>query len=91
MGKITSIYLTDEEASELKKFCEANQCSQYSALKLALRDLLFNVENLPYTGKVEPDQEPKENSGLEKSPNSVKKTKGLLTKVLEELKKDQVI
>jgi hypothetical protein len=40
MGKITSIYLTDEEAAELKKFCEENQCTQYSALKAVLRELL---------------------------------------------------
>ena len=40
MGKITSIYLTDEEAKQLEKFCEKNQCTQYSALKTALRELL---------------------------------------------------
>lgn len=40
MGKVTSIYLTDEEASELKRFCEENQCTQYSAIKTGLRELL---------------------------------------------------
>ena len=40
MGKITSIYLTDEEAAELKRFCEENQCTQYSALKTAMRELV---------------------------------------------------
>ena len=40
MGKMTSIYLTDEEVAELKKFCNENQCTQYSALKTALRELL---------------------------------------------------
>jgi len=40
MGKITSIYLTDEEVAELKKFCNENECTQYSALKTALRELL---------------------------------------------------
>ncbi len=40
MGKITSIYLTDEEVAELKKFCSENQCSQYSVLKTALKELL---------------------------------------------------
>ena len=39
MGKITSIYLTDKEVVELKKFCEENQCTQYSAMKTALREL----------------------------------------------------
>jgi len=41
MGKITSIYLTDGEAKKLEKFCEENQCTQYSALKTALRELLL--------------------------------------------------
>ena len=41
MGKITSIYLTDGEAKQLEKFCEENQCTQYSALKAALRELLI--------------------------------------------------
>ena len=41
MGKITSIYLTDEEHKELEKFCEENQCTQYSALKTALKELLY--------------------------------------------------
>ena len=40
MGKITSIYLTDEEAVELKKFCEDNQCTQYSALKSAIKEII---------------------------------------------------
>ena len=40
MGKIASIYLTDEESDELKKFCEENQCTQYSAIKIALKELL---------------------------------------------------
>lgn len=40
MGKITTIYLTDKENAELKKFCDENQCTQYSALKTALRELL---------------------------------------------------
>jgi len=40
VGKITSIYLTDEEAAMLEKFCNENQCTQYSALKTALRELV---------------------------------------------------
>jgi hypothetical protein len=48
MGKMTSIYLTDEEESELKKYCEEHQCSQYSVLKTALREFLsnFRVEHV---------------------------------------------
>lgn len=45
MGKITSIYLTDEEAAELKKFCEENRCTQYSAFKAALRELISKPFN----------------------------------------------
>jgi len=40
MGKLTSIYLTDDEAAKLKKFCDENQCTQYSALKTAIRELM---------------------------------------------------
>ncbi len=40
MGRITSIYLSDEEAKQLKRLCEDNQCTQYSALKAAIRELL---------------------------------------------------
>ncbi|MDH5732187.1 MAG: hypothetical protein OEY88_00190 [Candidatus Bathyarchaeota archaeon] len=39
MGRLTSIYLTDEEAEKLKKFCDDNQCTQYSALKTAISEL----------------------------------------------------
>jgi len=41
MGKIVTVYLTDEEAKELKQFCEENQCTQYSAMKTALKEILF--------------------------------------------------
>jgi hypothetical protein len=40
MGKIVTIYLSDRESSELKAFCDENQCTQYSALKTAVRELL---------------------------------------------------
>ena len=36
----TSARATDEEVVELKKFCEENRCTQYSALTAALRELL---------------------------------------------------
>jgi hypothetical protein len=45
MGKMTSIYLTDEEASELKRYCDEHQCSQYSVLKTALREFLSNSKD----------------------------------------------
>ena len=40
MGKIVTIYLSDEEARELKEFCDENQCTQYSALKAAVKQIL---------------------------------------------------
>jgi len=58
MGKITSIYLTDEEAIQLKKFCDENQCTKYSALKIAVKELLSKPieeteEETPITEEVE--------------------------------------
>ena len=49
MGKVTSIYLTDEEAAELERFCEETLCTQYSAIKTALRGLYA----IPKTESVE--------------------------------------
>jgi hypothetical protein len=43
MGKMTSLYLTAEEASDLEEYCEEYQCSQYSVLKNALREFLSNA------------------------------------------------
>ena len=40
MGKIVTIYLSDGEARDLKEFCDENQCTQYSALKTAVRQIL---------------------------------------------------
>ena len=33
MGKIVTIYLSDDEARELKSFCDENQCTQYSVAR----------------------------------------------------------
>lgn len=40
MGKVVTIYLSDEEARSLKGFCDENRCTQYSALKTAVKQLL---------------------------------------------------
>lgn len=40
IGKVVTIYLSDEEAQDLKNFCDENQCTQYSALKTAVKQLL---------------------------------------------------
>ena len=42
MGKVVTIYLYDEETRGLKDFCDENQCTQYSALKTAVRQLLYS-------------------------------------------------
>ena len=41
MGKVVTIYLSVEEASSLKGFCDENRCTQYSALKTAVKQLLY--------------------------------------------------
>ena len=53
LGKIVTIYLSDEEAKELKEFCDENQCTQYSALKTAVKQLLSR----PVQTGMEADQE----------------------------------
>jgi len=40
LGKMVSVYLTDGEADDLRRFCESHGCTQYSALKTALHELL---------------------------------------------------
>ncbi len=40
MGKIVTVYLSDEEAKDLKTFCDDNRCTQYSALKTAVKELI---------------------------------------------------
>ena len=37
---MVSVYLTDKETEGLNRFCESNGCTQYSALKTALHELL---------------------------------------------------
>jgi len=71
MGKITSIYLTDEESMKLKKFCNENQCTQYSVLKTALKELLSKPieeteKNPPTTQKdSETDEATEKNKQIE--------------------------
>jgi len=36
MGKIVTVYLTDDETKNLTRFCEENACSQYTAIKTGL-------------------------------------------------------
>ena len=65
MGKMTSIYLTDEEASDLESYCEENQCSQYSVLKTALRDFLSNAKAESLEKDVEQEEDSEELSEQE--------------------------
>ena len=46
MGKINTIYLSNEEVEKLEKFCEENRCTQYSAMKMAIRELFTKRLNL---------------------------------------------
>ena len=65
MGKLTSIYLTDKEVAELKKFCNENQCTQYSALKTALRELLSKpVKEAVDSEAVEKEQAQEKSSSI---------------------------
>jgi hypothetical protein len=41
MGKVVTIYLSDEETRDLKDFCDTNRCTQYGALKTAVKQLLY--------------------------------------------------
>ena len=92
MGKITSIYLTEEEAMQLEKFCEENQCTQYSALKTALREMVSRPIKEEETSTVEeretaPQSEVKEET--EETENKEEIRKRNLRKLLEELKKQK--
>jgi predicted transcriptional regulator len=40
MCKIVTIYLSDDEARRLQEFCDENKCTQYSALKTAVKQIL---------------------------------------------------
>jgi hypothetical protein len=46
MGKVVTIYLSDDEARGLRDFCDENQCTQYSALKTAVKQLLHKPLNM---------------------------------------------
>jgi hypothetical protein len=78
MGKITSIYLTDEEASELESYCEEHQCSQYSVLKNALRDFLSNSKH----ESIEENVIPQESEGEEQQQESKEDVSTLIRRLL---------
>ena len=79
MGKITTIYLSDAEARRLKEFCDENQCTQYSALKTAVKQLLFKsiqreetpqkiIEEIPQENEEEfPEENPISNDEVEET------------------------
>jgi hypothetical protein len=45
MGKIVTIYLSDDEASKLREFCDGNRCTQYSALKTARAKIIISKKH----------------------------------------------
>jgi hypothetical protein len=86
MGKIVTIYLSDKEARDLRAFCDENQCTQYSALKVAVNQILSKpvqreeVE-IPEEFLVEPldetvHDEDIQNEVLARAPNSRCKQRG---------------
>lgn len=91
MGKITSIYLTENEAKQLEKFCEENQCTQYSALKTALRELLLTPIEEEETSIVEERDTDLQSETMEKT-EETKQREGIAKtwrhKLLEELERE---
>ena len=73
MGKITSIYLTENEAKQLEKFCEENQCTQYSALKTALRELLSTPIKEEETSTLEERETAPQSEVMEETEEAKKK------------------
>jgi hypothetical protein len=58
MGMLATICLSDLEAKALARFCEENKCTRYSAIKIAIRELMFeearnNAEEKLRTGQTE--------------------------------------
>jgi Holliday junction resolvase len=60
LGKIVTIYLSDDEARDLKEFCDESRCTQYSALKTAVRQLLYRPNQVEEKGAQEIAEEPEE-------------------------------
>ena len=60
MGKIVTIYLSDDEARDLKEFCNESQRTQYSALKTAVRQLLYRPVRVEEKRPQEIEEEPEE-------------------------------
>ena len=69
MGKMTSIYLTDQEVADLERFCEENKCTKYSVLKTALRQLVSKHENSIEQERSENGEEPEEETAAEETPS----------------------
>ena len=60
LGRIVTIYLSDDEARDLKELCNESQCTQYSVLKTAVRQLLYRPvqteEEMPHEINEEPEE-----------------------------------
>ena len=89
MGKIVTVYLSDEEAKDLKTFCDDNRCTQYSALKTAVKELLSKpvkqVKDKQLIRIVESSSE--KDPIKEKSPDEKKETNEAEADSLDELLK----
>ena len=82
MGKITSIYLTENEVKQLEKFCEENECTQYSALKTALRELLHKPTEENEAPTVEEEEIAEDSAEAEKS-EKAEKERRILKRLLK--------
>jgi hypothetical protein len=60
LGKIVTIYLSDDEARDLREFCDESRCTQYSVLKTAVRQLLYRPVQTEEEMPIEIDEEPEE-------------------------------
>jgi hypothetical protein len=72
MAKVMTVYLSNEELRDLERFCTQNNCSQYGALKMALKELLHQSVKEEKEVK-EKDESGKSGSGTEeRRPGTIK-------------------
>ena len=86
MGKIVTIYLSDDEARDLKEFCDESQCTQYSALKTAVRQMLYRPVQSEEDEPQEIEEEPEET--LEESTEESIIVEEALEEILEKPKEE---
>ena len=58
MGKLMTVYLTEDELKQVKQFCENQGVVPHRAVKVAIREFFFNIDAEPSSKE--------ENSNMEK-------------------------